>query len=188
MTRRLSILLLGLGLGLLATSVAADPPLVTPLPFDHARHRRSLKKVGLDCVGCHPVGWVSAADAPLVDPLPTPLEACHGCHLGTLPGAPRRVGGSCGSCHADRPSLIPQNHDAAWIQAHGDSAGPGPRLQRLRAPPACAATMTAVPWPFSRTDPAFAPPTASRHGWTRPAAAHIGDSCTACHQRGSLPW
>lgn len=56
MTRRLPILLLGLGLGLLATSVAADPPLVTPLPFDHARHRRSLKKVGLDCVGCHPVG------------------------------------------------------------------------------------------------------------------------------------
>jgi hypothetical protein len=173
--------------------LAADAPapaVADPLPFDHVEHETAFAKADVTCVHCHPVGARTAAGAP--GAVPTPLSTCHGCHLGELPGSPRRAQNTCSSCHPHRAELQPANHGLGWLEAHGPEARAlGASGSACHDRTACidchegrgATSRTPHPPGFrathgieARVDPASC------------STCHTEDVCAACHVTGVTPW
>lgn len=187
--RRTLPLLLGIALtGVLARAAGPGAPAVhEPLPFDHAAHARAFDRGGLTCVDCHPVGMRPDGALP-----PPPLTSCHGCHLGTMDGAPRKADRTCELCHADRQALRPASHGPDWTHQHGREA-----RARQATCNDCHATRTCVDCherrgPLQRNPhpPAFR----TTHGVEarldpmRCSTCHSGETCRSCHSTGAIPW
>ena len=199
--RPVLLVLTGLAILLGVTALAAPalrvgglrtPPRVQePLPFDHAEHRAIFERKDLTCVTCHPVGLRTAEGAPTQD-VPTPRSSCHGCHLGTFKGAPRKADPTCGTCHPDRTELVPVDHGVGWQEAHGAEA-----RARGRTCTACHDTSACVDChegrgALSRTP--HPPGFRATHGVearldpAKCSSCHVEDTCTACHREGRTPW
>lgn len=174
--------------------LAADAPVPTvadPLPFNHGVHEKTFKKTNVTCVHCHPVGARTDAGAPGVD-LPPPRSACHGCHLGQLPGSPRKAANTCSDCHPQRSELLPATHGLGWLEGHG------PEARSVRAScDACHDRTECIDChegrgALSRTP--HPPGFRSTHGIEArvdPASCstcHTEDTCAACHTTGVVPW
>lgn len=204
MRARLPVLILGAVLGAGAMLAVAGPALnpgglptdarpvvAEPLPFDHDVHRKTFRKEGLACVHCHPVGARTEQGAP-AQALAAPRSTCHGCHLGTFPGAPRKAASTCTDCHPHRAQLLPADHGLGWLDGHGPAARAlrnncedchdeggcvachEGRGATSRSPHG--AGFRATHGIEARTDPA------------KCSSCHTEDTCTACHVTGVIPW
>jgi hypothetical protein len=187
-----AVALLAVAFGGTASSPSVD--LQEPLPFDHGGHARTFEKAGLDCVSCHPVGARPATPEPGVPApeLSSPRSACHGCHLGTAPDAPRRAKSACTGCHASLTGLLPGDHNALWPLHHADAA-----RDRHADCTDCHQGRWCVECHLDR-----GPMSQSPHGTgfrithgiearvdpARCTSCHVGSMCTSCHTTGVLPW
>ena len=90
--------------------------------FTHKVHENVLKKEGLDCVTCHPMGLeieekeekkrAEISEAALFPG----KETCHFCHYNPKAGniAPEK----CGICHFNLLEIQPANHNFDWAIKH----------------------------------------------------------------------
>jgi len=201
--RLLIVLVLGVVLGITALAAPsvvrpgglpaeqAPPRVQDPIPFDHALHDKTLKREGVACVACHPVGLRSAQGAP-VQELAPPRSSCHGCHLRTFKGAPRKAPSTCATCHPARSQLVPADHGVGWLKAHGlEARARGRTCSDCHDQSACVDCHEGR-GALSRTP--HAPGFRATHGVQArldPASCsscHVEDTCTACHSTGSTPW
>jgi hypothetical protein len=90
--------------------------------FSHKVHENVLKKEGLTCVACHPMGLKieekeEKERATISEAAFLPgKETCHFCHFNPKVGsiAPDR----CGICHFDLGKIQPATHNFDWISKH----------------------------------------------------------------------
>ncbi len=194
--------LVALAAAAIAASIAAGPakPVVrTPFPFIHADHAGVFANTGVVCVDCHPVGVPIEEGQPTATLVPS-HQACHGCHLGQLDGAPKKAPSECATCHEGRGGLLPPTHAGDWLHAHGDIA--------RSSPYAASSTWAGKCWDCHETvfciechetrgagarEP-HPPGYRATHGIEARldpracAECHTGSSCSTCHYEGSLPW
>ncbi|KRT67022.1 MAG: hypothetical protein XU11_C0001G0004 [Candidatus Dadabacteria bacterium CSP1-2] len=97
-------------------------PLRPQETFSHKVHENVLKKEGLTCVTCHPIGLeieekeekkrAEISEAALFPG----KETCHFCHYNPMAGnvAPEK----CGVCHFNLLEIQPANHNFDWAIKH----------------------------------------------------------------------
>lgn len=180
-------------LGATGAEIETPPPtLADPLPFDHAEHAEPFRREGVACIDCHPVGATAKEGPPVTSAsTPAPLSTCHGCHRRVVRGAPRASPSACTTCHTVRQELMPESHDAFWLDEHGAAArGLVTTCADCHDNSQCVACHEAR-GALTRTPhgPAFR----SAHGVEArmdPASCstcHAGETCTSCHTTGGIP-
>lgn len=99
--------------------------------FAHDKHAKTFAVTDVECIDCHRFDFViDSGDPKIAEPLSSHAlydgsATCHFCHVDEatrMAAAPA----PCTTCHTNLAPLVPENHQVAWLDVHGNEARGNP--------------------------------------------------------------
>jgi hypothetical protein len=161
--------------------------------FDHDRHARTFGAKGVSCLDCHRFDvLIEAPDEGVARNLSRHAlrpgsGACHFCHVpepGQIAAAPT----ACTTCHENLLPLKPQDHEIAWMKAHGGMARANPArcetCHRQAECIDCHQRRDSIQTRVHERNFRFFHGIQARANPMQCGSCHREDFCIRCHQRG----
>lgn len=175
------------------TSAASTSTADARRKFNHNLHGKALSSAGLTCIDCHqfPVK-IESSDPELAKAISAHAQypgstACHACHTDEnthMASAPS----ACTTCHDNLLPLLPENHEAGWLQAHRTVSRANPaqceNCHRQSFCIDCHARRDTIDTRVHERNFRFYHSIQARANPMQCSSCHRVDYCVNCHQQG----